>query len=51
MIAIYLQPFIILRSIKWVPGTAGDLVVENKMSPRNDSAALMQLNPIQKKEP
>ena len=31
------QPFILLRLIKWVPGTSGNLVVKSKLSPRSDS--------------
>ena len=45
------HPFIFLRSIKWVSGTPGDWVVKSKLSPRSDSVALRQLNPIYKKRP
>ena len=45
------QPFILLRSINWVPGISRNLVVKSKMSPRSGSVALRQLNPIQKKGP
>ena len=30
------QPFILLRSIKWVPGISGNLVVKSKLPPRSD---------------
>ena len=45
------SPFIIPRSIKWVPGTPGDLVVKSKLSPHSGSVALRQLNTIHKKGP
>ena len=32
------QPFILLRSIKWVPGIAGNLVVKSKLPPRSGSS-------------
>ena len=31
------QPFILLRSIKWVPGISGNLVVKSKLPPRSGS--------------
>ena len=40
---------ILPRSIKWVPGTPGEWVVENKLSPLSGSVVLRQLNPIHKK--
>ena len=43
------QPFILLRLMKWVQGTSGHLVVESKLSPCGDCAALRQLNPIHMK--
>ena len=42
--------FILLRSIKWVPGTLEDLVVKSKLSCCSGSAALRQLNPTHRKE-
>ena len=38
------QPFILLRSIKQVPGTPGDLMVKNKLSPGSGCAALRRKN-------
>ena len=38
------QPYILSRSMKWVPDTPGDLVVKSKLSPHKASAALRQLN-------
>ena len=38
-------------SIKWVPGTHGELAVKSKISPYSGSAALRQSNPIHKKGP
>ena len=32
------QPFILPRSIKWVPGVSGNLVVKRKLSPRSGSS-------------
>ena len=32
------QPFIFLRSIKWVPGISGNLVVKSKLPPRSGSS-------------
>ena len=32
------QPFILPRSIKWVPGISGNLVVKSKLPPRSDSS-------------
>ena len=43
------QTFIFPKSIKWVPGTSGDVVVKSKLSPRSGSVALKQLHPIHKK--
>ena len=43
------QPFILPRSLKLVPGTPGDLVVQSKLSPRSGSVTLRQLIPIYKK--
>ena len=44
------QSFIVLRSIKWVSGTPGKLMVKSKLLPGYDYAALAQLNLIHKKE-
>ena len=44
------QSFILLRLIKWVPGTSGNLVVQSKL-PLEVALALSQLNPIRKKRP
>ena len=47
-----IQPFIILKSIKWVPGTSGDLVgKKSKLSPCCGSASCRQLNLIHRKGP
>ena len=43
------QPFILPRSIKWVQGTSGNLVIKSKLPPRSGCVALRQLNPIQKR--
>ena len=43
------QLFFLPRSIKWVPGISGELVVKSKLSPRSGCLALQQLNPIHKK--
>ena len=45
------QPFIPVRSIKWAPGTLGDLIVKIKLSPRSGSVALRKLNLNHKKGP
>ena len=45
------QPFILLRSIKWVPGTPWDLVVKLKSSDCSYFVVLRQLKLIHKKEP
>ena len=45
------QPFILLRSIKWVPGTPGYLVVKSKLFPCRGSVAFRQLNPVHRKVP
>ena len=45
------QPFILPRSIKWVPGTPGYLVVKSKLFPCKGSVALRQLNPVHRKVP
>ena len=45
------KPFILPRSIKWVPSTPGELLVKNKLSAHIGSAALKQLNPIHKMGP
>ena len=44
-----LYTFILLRLVKWVPGTPGDWVVKSKLSPCSGTVGLRQLNPIQKK--
>ena len=44
-----IQPFVLLRLMKCVWRTSGDLVVESKLPPSGDSADLRQLNPIHKK--
>ena len=44
------QLFILLRSIKSVPGNPGDLMIKSKLS-RSSSAALRELKPIRKEEP
>ena len=36
-------------SVKWVLRISGDLAAKSKLSPRSDSVALRQLNPIHKK--
>ena len=46
-----LKPFILPRSIKWVPGTPGGRVVKCKLSSRSGFVALRQLNPVHKKGP
>ena len=47
------RPFILLRSIKRVPGISGNLVVKHKLPPQSGSShhalALRQLNHIHKK--
>ena len=40
------QPFIVPRSMKWVPGTLWDLVVKSKLCLHGGSVALRQVNPI-----
>ena len=45
------QLVILLKLIKWVPGTPGDWVVKRELSSQSVSVALRQLNPIHKKEP
>ena len=45
------QPFILLRSIKWVPRTPGDQVLKDILSLCSGSVGLRQLNPIHKKGP
>ena len=44
-----IQPFILSRSIKWVLGSPGNLVVKSKLSYNSGFAALRQLNAIHKK--
>ena len=44
------QSFILLRSVKWVPGIPGNLLVKSKLHPCSGPVALRQLNPIHKKE-
>ena len=34
------QPFILSRSIKWVPGISGNLLVKSKLPPHSGSVAL-----------
>ena len=46
-----IQPFILLRSIKWVPGIFGNLVVKSKLPTQSGPVALRQLNPIHEKGP
>ena len=41
------QPFFLLRSTKWAPGSPRDQVLKSKLSPHN--VALRKLNPIHKK--
>ena len=41
-----IQAFILQRSIKWVQGPSGDLVVKTKLSPHSGSVALRQLNKV-----
>ena len=43
------QFFILPRSIKWVPGTSGNLVVKSKLPPWSGSVALGQLKPIHRR--
>ena len=43
------QPFILPRSIKWLPGISGNLLVKSKWPPCSGSAAVRQLNPNHKK--
>ena len=45
------QPFILSRSIKWVPRISEDLLVKSKLSPCSGPVAARQLKPIQKKRP
>ena len=45
------QPFILLRSIKWVPGISENLVVKIKLPPQSGSSLEAVLNPIHKKGP
>ena len=40
------QPFIFLRSIKWVPGTPTEIVVKSRLSLHSGSAALRQFKSI-----
>ena len=42
---------ILSRSIKWVPGISGNLVVKSKLPPRSNSVAFRKLKPIQKEGP
>ena len=42
------QPFILPRSIKWVPGHSRDWGGKSKLPPRSYSVALKQLSPIHK---
>ena len=44
-----LQPFILPRLIKWVPGIPVDLAVESKLYLSSGSVGLRQLNPFHKK--
>ena len=44
-----IHPFILLRSIKCVPGIPGGWVVKSKLSPRSSSVALRQSKLIHKK--
>ena len=41
-----MQPFILPRLIKWVPGISGNLVVKSKLPPHSSSVVLKQLNPM-----
>ena len=43
------QPFIPQRSVKWIPESPETLVVKHKLSPRSESTALRQVNPMHKK--
>ena len=43
------QPFIILKSIKLVPGISGNLVVKSKLPPRS-SPSLEAVEPLPQKE-
>ena len=43
------QPFILPRSIKWVPGIFGNVLVKSKLPPSSSAVALRQLNTIHKK--
>ena len=45
-----IQPFILLRSTKWVPGISANLVVKSKLPPQSGSS-LEAVEPIHKKGP
>ena len=47
----FYSAFILLRLMKWVPGTPGDLNEKSEQSPCSGSVSLRQLNPIHKKGP
>ena len=46
-----IQPFILLRSVKWVPGISGKLVAKSKLPPRSGSSFETELHLIHQKEP